>query len=45
MFDCAQELDEVRSNRDKIQTELNEAQRKLDELQLSKGVEEFRQTF
>ena len=38
VYECAQELEEVKRNRDKIQGELNEAQRKLDELQLSKGV-------
>lgn len=45
VFECAQELNEVKANRDKIQRELNEAQKKLDELQLSKGVDTFRENF
>ncbi len=45
VFECAQELNEVKASREKIQRELNEAQKKLDELQLSKGVDSFRKNF
>ncbi len=45
LFECARGLPQVTSNRDLVKKEVDDAQRKLDELQLSKGVEEFRETF
>lgn len=45
VYECAFELEHVRENRDRVRKELEEAQRKLNELQQSRGVEEFRRFF